>query len=602
MKTFKSVFSLVLALMMCLGCAAFAEGAPSYLQTGDAMPDFTVTTWDGKTLTLSEVLKEKKMVLINIWATWCGPCQNEFPFMEEAYQLYKDQVEVIALTCEPTDTTEMLAQFTAAMGMTFPVASDVAENGGPNIANQILVDGEPLSGIPTSIVVDRFGNICFVESGSLPSTGAFTRLFDAFLGDDYTESIMLAAVPPMKPNVAPSAEADVSAALNVEGGTLLFTNPTDDTTWPMIVAQDGERTVVTNSNAGQDETTAAVNFTVTVNAGDVLAYDFKVSSEAACDMVTLTVDGKVKKVFGGEKDWMTYGYEFAKEGTYNVSLGYAKDMMAAGGTDTCMIDNVRVVSGDEAAAVLAANPAYPAGGMMSSISVVNGKQMFYVESQLGVLASNFGMMNYFVVDGTEAVMNLTLRNGMDPEGASIYNGFDGSYPALTDYMTADGYVYTATIDSTATTGYFYTPMYLYEDGTGMNVVGVMLFSSEEEANAFMDYCNQYGLGLKSWKYMDGTLPATDALPAPGVATEVVYTFECVDQDGNPVPGCIINVCTDETCQPMIADENGVVAFPSVPYEYHIQVISVPEGYDFDKAQEFYTSLEGGVMTFVMTKN
>ncbi len=40
---------------------------------GDKIQDFTVTTFDGKTVTLSEVLKEKDMVLINIWATWCGP-------------------------------------------------------------------------------------------------------------------------------------------------------------------------------------------------------------------------------------------------------------------------------------------------------------------------------------------------------------------------------------------------------------------------------------------------------------------------------------------------------------------------------------------------
>ena len=96
----KKVFSLLLALALCLTGLAMAEDAqPAVYQPGDKIDDFTMTTYDGTSVTLSEVLKEKEMVLINIWATWCGPCRNEFPFLEEAYQQYKDKVEVLALSC-----------------------------------------------------------------------------------------------------------------------------------------------------------------------------------------------------------------------------------------------------------------------------------------------------------------------------------------------------------------------------------------------------------------------------------------------------------------------------------------------------------------------
>ncbi len=604
MKTFKTLLSLVLALAMCLSCIAFAEeAAPVYYQEGDVLPDFTVTTFDGKTFTLSETLKEKEMVLINLWATWCGPCMSEFPYMQEAYAQYSDKVEVIALSVEDADTTDVLKQFAETNGITFLVGSDSPVNGGPNLFSQMLVDGEPASGIPTSLVVDRFGKICFLESGSLPSVGAFTRLFDVFLGDGYTESVILDAIPPAKPTVAPSAEADVNAALNVEGGALAFTNPTDEYTWPMTVAQEGDRTVVTNSNVGQDETTSAVYATVTVNAGDVLAYDFKVSSEAACDMVTLFVNDEVAKVFGGEKDWMTYGYEFTEAGTYNVALAYVKDMMAAGGADTCYIDNVKVVSGDEAAAVLAANPQYPAGGMMTTVEVLNGKQMFYQETQLGSMAMYFGMLNYYVVDGTEAQLKATLGETVDPEGAFFYSGYDGSQPALTDCMTADGYAVNMTLDSTPTTGYPYTPAYVYEDATGMNVVGVMLFAGEEEANAFMDLVNMYyGLGITGWVYADGTAPATDARPGEAASTESTYTVKYVDQDGNPVAGVMLQVCDAETCQVMISDENGVVTFTTLPYTWELHTLKVPEGYTGDTETKTITPVEGGEWTFVLTKN
>ncbi len=76
----------------------------------------------------------------------------------------------------------------------------------------------------------------------------------------------------------------------------------------------------------------------------------------------------------------------------------------------------------------------------------------------------------------------------------------------------------------------------------------------------------------------------------------------VDQDGEPVPGCVINFCTDETCVPTFADEEGIAVFEGMPYAYHLQVIKVPEGYSFDTAYEFYVDEEaGGTMTVTVQK-
>ena len=59
-------------------------------KVGNIMHDFTVTLTDGSTLTLSEVLKEKKGVLINFWFSTCSPCISEFPYLVSAYEKYKD--------------------------------------------------------------------------------------------------------------------------------------------------------------------------------------------------------------------------------------------------------------------------------------------------------------------------------------------------------------------------------------------------------------------------------------------------------------------------------------------------------------------------------
>lgn len=162
---------------------------PLGYRLGARIPDFTVTTWDNKTLSLYEVLQEKEMVLINIWATWCGPCRVEFPYLQEAYEMYQDRIEVIALSCETGDTPEVLADFVDKMGLTFPIGQDVHR----------LLSKFNRNSIPTSIVIDRFGVICFIESGSITDLDSFVRLFETFLGEDYTESKLLRGIPEAQP-------------------------------------------------------------------------------------------------------------------------------------------------------------------------------------------------------------------------------------------------------------------------------------------------------------------------------------------------------------------------------------------------------------------
>ena len=68
---------LVLLLLTCLSSTAFA--AQDGIQPGDPMPDFTVELCDGSSATLSELLKDHDLVVLNVFATWCGPCKVEFP-------------------------------------------------------------------------------------------------------------------------------------------------------------------------------------------------------------------------------------------------------------------------------------------------------------------------------------------------------------------------------------------------------------------------------------------------------------------------------------------------------------------------------------------
>ena len=182
----------------------------------------------------------------------------------------------------------------------------------------------------------------------------------------------------------PSSEADLAAALNVEGGSLVFTNDADEYAWPMVVGEQDGRSVTTSSNHLVNRSEAVVNATVNAKAGDAVAITFKVSSEAAFDLMQIRVNGETVKCFGGEHDWMTYAYAFDADGEYTVSIAYTKDEQGESGEDLLWIDSVALLSGDDAAAALEANPAYLVGDTTAlTVSNPDAKEIVFSDpSQL----------------------------------------------------------------------------------------------------------------------------------------------------------------------------------------------------------------------------
>ena len=180
-QTGRKAIAVLSALFLILGLTAgrvAAESAePDYLN--QPLADFTVETIGGGSFTLSEALKEKELVIINLWATWCPPCAMEFPYLQEAFEQYQDRVAVIALSLDPSDTPEMLKAYAEARGLTFPVGSDR----GIGLAEYFQV-----MYIPTTVAVDRNGYAVLAEAGAQPSAEAFTSMFDSFLGEGYAPS------------------------------------------------------------------------------------------------------------------------------------------------------------------------------------------------------------------------------------------------------------------------------------------------------------------------------------------------------------------------------------------------------------------------------
>ena len=146
-------------------------------KVGMLLPDFSVTTAEGETFTLSESLKDHDLVLINLWATWCGYCKMEFPYLEEAYEEYKDRVEVITLSTEYSDTAEVMLEFAKENNLTFLFAQDEKFR---------MTRCFNIEGVPTSVLVDRNGQVVWTEVGAMPSTQAFRDVFDEYLPKEET--------------------------------------------------------------------------------------------------------------------------------------------------------------------------------------------------------------------------------------------------------------------------------------------------------------------------------------------------------------------------------------------------------------------------------
>ena len=194
----KTILSLLFLLTLCL---AFSSATADIL--GQPFPDFTATDTEGNIFTLSEALQTHDAAVINIWATWCPPCEQEFPDMNQVYAEYQDRVAFIALSGEPADTIQKIRDYRASHGIDFPMARD---------EGKALCEYIQISGFPTTVVVDRFGNAVFVRVGMFNTAGQLRRVLDNVLAA--VDSAVLPEIPAIQLSNYPVAEARDIVVLN----------------------------------------------------------------------------------------------------------------------------------------------------------------------------------------------------------------------------------------------------------------------------------------------------------------------------------------------------------------------------------------------------
>ena len=118
---------LVLTMVACCGCDSqpdTTEPQETESQEASTMIDFKVYDREGNPVSLSDMAG--KPVVVNFWATWCGPCKSELPAFEKAYKTYGDKVEfmMVNLTDGQRETVPKVNEFISENEYTFPVYYD----------------------------------------------------------------------------------------------------------------------------------------------------------------------------------------------------------------------------------------------------------------------------------------------------------------------------------------------------------------------------------------------------------------------------------------------------------------------------------------------
>ncbi len=129
------------------------EGASFGVEVGARAPDFVLEAVRGEEFRLSAFRGET--VLLNFWATWCGPCLVEMPLLETEYQAYQDQGFHV-LGVNDGESKDDVEQYGLENGLTFPLLLD------PERVVQRLYQ---IRGYPTSVFVDEDGRVAFIHIG-----------------------------------------------------------------------------------------------------------------------------------------------------------------------------------------------------------------------------------------------------------------------------------------------------------------------------------------------------------------------------------------------------------------------------------------------------
>lgn len=143
------------------------------VEVGARAPSYSTVSLNGDSVSLAG--QRGKVVLLNIWATWCHPCRTEIPELRQIHARYQERgLELIGVSVDSEGTDEAIRQFMTDFQMTFPVWRDPGER----ISTRFLAVG-----VPATFLIDREGILRWRKTGPIaPGDTSLTAAIELALG------------------------------------------------------------------------------------------------------------------------------------------------------------------------------------------------------------------------------------------------------------------------------------------------------------------------------------------------------------------------------------------------------------------------------------